>query len=78
MSPPAKTVRSENSRLPLGFRRSRDVINAVLVGSPQSQEPLLRLLVNIVRKADTSLLKVTLPAMHVQKAMEVMRDLETA
>ena len=49
MSPPAETVLSEGTRQPLEFRRSRGVINAVLEGSLRSQEPLLRLLVNVVR-----------------------------
>ena len=78
MSPPAETVHSEDIRLPLEFRKSRGVINAVLVGSLRSQEPLLRLPVNLVRKVDTSLSKVTLPAMHAHKATEAHRDLQTA
>ena len=77
-SRPAETVPSEDTRQPLEFWRSQGVIHAVLDDSLLPLEPLLRLLANLVRKADTNVLKVTLHAMHAHKAMEVMRDLQPA
>ena len=74
----AKTVQSEDIRLPLEFQNSQGVINAVLDDSLQPLEPLMHLHVNLVRKAGTSLMKVTLPATDAHKAMEVMLDLQPA
>ena len=78
MSQLAKTVPSEDIRLPLEFRRSLGAMNVVLAGSLRSQEPLLRLPVNLVRQADTNVLKVILPAMYVHKATEAYKDPQPA
>ena len=78
MSPHAKTAQSVGTRQPLEFRKRQGAIPAVLEGSLRSQEPLLRLLVNRVRKADTNVLKVILPVKHVLQDMEAHRDLQTA